>query len=63
MRDIYTTMSATFPEIETWQTDSGDLILVAFDRQVGLCGGVVVIGDLVEPLDLPDRARGFGGIE
>jgi hypothetical protein len=32
LRTIYATMAAVFPQIETWQTNSGDLALLAWTR-------------------------------
>ena len=32
LRTIYATMAAVFPQVETWQTNSGDLVLLAAKR-------------------------------
>jgi spermidine synthase len=36
LRTIYATMAAVFPQIETWQTNHGDLVLIATTRPTGL---------------------------
>jgi hypothetical protein len=35
LRTIYTTMAAVFPQVETWQTNEGDLLLLATVRPRG----------------------------
>ena len=35
LRTIYATMAAVFPQIETWQTNHGDLVLIATTRPAG----------------------------
>jgi spermidine synthase len=35
LRTIYTTMAAVFPQVETWQTSHGDLVLLATARPRG----------------------------
>ena len=35
LRTIYATMAAVFPQIETWQTTQGDLVLIATARPAG----------------------------
>jgi spermidine synthase len=35
LRTIYTTMAAVFPQVETWQTNEGDLVLLATVRPRG----------------------------
>jgi len=35
LRTIYTTMAAVFPQVETWQTNHGDLVLLATTRPRG----------------------------
>ena len=35
LRTIYATLAAVFPQVETWQTNSGDLALLASKRRAG----------------------------
>ena len=39
LRTIYATMAAVFPQVETWQTNSGDLVLLATARPRGVQRG------------------------
>ena len=41
LRTIYATMAAVFPQIETWQTTEGDLVLLASARPRGYSAGAL----------------------
>ena len=53
---FYATLSSVFPHIETWQTQSGDLLLIA-SRNILLVHDIGSLSGLDSVGTFPERAR------
>src|SRR4029079_7941226 len=49
LRTIYATMAAVFPQVETWQTNSGDLALLSSKRPGGYSAAAIAARIRQEP--------------